>query len=104
MISCFGFAGILNVLCLNAQDTQRVVIKWLNEKPQGHIDLYNGGLERIALYQGQGKIHDNQFIFSSSGSTMLEVSLKNIKNNLAAEQQWYLFIMGTIPFPFFSVM
>lgn len=81
MISCFGFAGILNVLCLNAQDTQRVVIKWLNEKPQGHIDLYNGRLERIALYQGQGKIHDNQFIFSSSGSTMLEVSLKNIKNN-----------------------
>ena len=81
LISCFAYTGILNVLCLNAQDAQRILIKWLNEKPQGHIELYNGGLEKIGLLQGKGKIHDNQFIFSTSGSNMLDVSLKNTKTN-----------------------
>jgi hypothetical protein len=78
-ISCIVYTCILNVLCINGQDAQRVVIKWSNEKPQGHIEIYNGSLERIALQQGKGKIHDNQFIFSSSEYNVLEVSLIDTK-------------------------
>ena len=50
----------------NVQDTQRVAIKWLNEKPQGHVEVLNGELESIALRQGKGKVSDNQYSFQFS--------------------------------------
>jgi len=101
LISCFVYAGILNVLCLNAQDSQRVLIKWMNEKPQGHIELYNGGLERIAIHQGKGKTSDNQFIFSTSGSNMLDVSLKNAKLNYGSGATVVSVYNGNHSFSFF---
>jgi len=61
----------------NVQDTQRVTIKWLNEKPRGYVEVLNGELESIALRQGKGKVIDNQYSFRSAGSDILDISLKN---------------------------
>jgi hypothetical protein len=101
LISCFACTGILNVLSINAQDAQRVLIKWLNEKPQGHIELYNGGLERIALLKGKGKISDNKFAFSATGSNIIEISLKNTKIDYGSGATVVSVFNGNHSFSFF---
>jgi len=65
----------------NVQDTQRVAIKWLNEKPQGYVEVVNGELESIALHEGIGKVIDNRYAFRSAGSDILDISLINTRVN-----------------------
>jgi hypothetical protein len=101
LISFFACTGILNVLSINAQDAQRVLIKWLNEKPLGHIELYNGGLEKISLLQGKGKISSNKFVFSSSGANTLEITLKNTKINYGSGATVVSVYNGIHSFSFF---
>jgi hypothetical protein len=101
LISFFVCASALNILCQNAQDAQRVVIKWLNEKPRGHVEVINGGLESIVLRQGKGNVSGNQFSFSSSGSDILEVSLKNTRINYGSGATVVTIYNGIHSFSFF---
>jgi hypothetical protein len=101
LISCFAYAGVFNVLCQDAQDAQKVVIKWLNEKPQGHVEVLNGELESVVLHQGKGKVSDNQYRFSSSGSDILDVSLKNTRVNYGSGATVVSIYNGIHSFSFF---
>jgi hypothetical protein len=101
LISFFTCAVALNVLCQNAQDAQKVVIKWLNDPPRGHIEVLNGSLESIVLRQGKGKISDNQFSFSSSGSDILDLSFKNTRVNYGSGATVVTVYNGIHSFSFF---
>src|SRR4030042_3193834 len=68
----------------NVQDTQRVAVNWLNEKPRGYVEVLNGELESITIRQGKGKVSDNQYYFRSAGSDILEISLKNTRINFGS--------------------
>ncbi|HOB84309.1 MAG TPA: hypothetical protein PKX27_07280 [Bacteroidales bacterium] len=78
LILCFSVAFTLKT---SGQENynQKIVVKWLNEKPSGYIEVSNGELEKISLLGGRAKIKGNKFDFSSTGSDIIEVSLKNAR-------------------------
>ena len=77
LILCFSGAFSIKTSCQQNNNNQKIAVKWLNEKPSGHIEVSNGELERISLLGGRAKIKGNKFDFSSAGSEIIEVSLKN---------------------------
>jgi hypothetical protein len=101
LILCFAWAGAFNVLCQNAQDAQRVVIKWLNEKPQGHIEVLNGELKSTVIHEGKGKVIDSQYRFTSSGSDIIDISLKNTRVNYGSGATVVSVYNGIHSFSFF---
>ena len=76
LILCFS--GAFTIKTSGQENYNRkIAVKWLNEKPAGHIEVSNGELEKISLLEGRAKIKGNKFAFSSAGSEIIEVSLKN---------------------------
>ncbi len=76
LILCFS--GVFTIKTSGQENyNQKIAVKWLNEKPAGHIEVSNGELEKISLLGGRAKIKGNKFDFSSAGSEIIEVSLKN---------------------------
>jgi hypothetical protein len=101
LILGFACAGVFNATCQDTKNTQRIVIKWLNEKPQGHVEVLNGELESIKIRQGKGKVSNNQYRFSSAGSDILDVSLKNTRINYGSGTTVVSIYNGSHSFSFF---
>jgi hypothetical protein len=79
LISCFVCAGNFKAESQNTNNTEKITIKWLNEKPQGYIEVLNGKLEGISIRQGNGKVSGNNYSLRSAGPVIIDISLKEVK-------------------------
>jgi hypothetical protein len=101
LISCIICTGAVNVLCQNTPYVNKVTIKWINERPQGLVEVLNGELENLALRQGKGKVIRNEFRFSVAASNTLDISLKNAMVNYGPGATLVTIINGDHSFSFF---
>jgi len=88
LIICLTWAQAVFVHGQNPPDVYKVTIKWINEKPQGLVEVLNGELENMVPRQGKGKISKNEFRFNTVASNILDISLKNVKVNYGPGQHW----------------
>lgn len=91
----------LSALCQSEQNAKTITIKWLNEKPQGHIEILNGNLEKIGLRQKDGKVKDNQYSFRVPGTHILDISIKNVQVNYGPGATVVSVYNGSHSFSFF---
>jgi len=54
---------------------QQISIEWNNGKPSGTIDVLNGNLTKIEIIKGRGKIKNNRFEFTSTGSARIVLKI-----------------------------
>ena len=59
---------------------QKVSIEWSSGKPSGTIQVSNGSLTNIKILKGSGKVKDNRFEFTSSGSARITLEINNVQN------------------------
>jgi hypothetical protein len=79
LIFCLSYARIFNVSGQSTPAIQKAAIKWQDEKAQGHIEVSNGTLSKVAIVNGKGHANRNQFSFSSENEAAIEVSVANAK-------------------------
>lgn len=60
---------------VKAGEKSKVAVEWQNVRPEGYIEIFNGKLEDLKIIQGKGSVNKDHFIFKSSDSNRLELSL-----------------------------
>jgi hypothetical protein len=80
---------------------QTIAVEWHDAEPKGTIEVYNGRLSNIRIVDGKGKIHGNSFEFKSKGSSRLELSLADVKNQVGSDATRITIRTATHPFTFF---
>lgn len=101
LIFCISYAGAFNALCENAQATQKVAIKWQNEKPQGRIEVSNGILSKVVIANGKGRVNKNQFNFASVRNATIDISIENANVNFGSGATLVYVKTNQNPFSFF---
>lgn len=80
---------------------QKVSIEWSNGKPSGTILVLNGSLTNIKILKGSGKVKDNSFEFSSSGSARITIEIDNVQNHSGPGATLISVKTSNTPFSFF---
>ena len=80
---------------------QKVSIEWSNGKPSGTIMVLNGSLTNIKILKGSGKVKDNRFEFTSSGSARIALEIVNAQNHSGLGATIISVKTNNTPFSFF---
>jgi hypothetical protein len=78
-----------------------VAVEWMNERPAGNIEVFNGDLENLAISCGNGRIRGDHFEFRSPGRNRIEVALANVKVNYGSGPTVVTVRSGVNSFSFF---
>ena len=81
--------------------TQKVAVEWKNAKPSGHIQVLNGDLMKIEIVKGRGKVNNNRFEFTSSGSARIIIEINNVRDQLGPGSTIVTVKTADSPFSFF---
>ena len=80
-ILCLSSVEISDVLCQQKNEIKEITIKWQNERPQGHIEVLNGELQKISFPDNDGKSKADKYSFKNTGSNTLAITLRNVNVN-----------------------
>jgi hypothetical protein len=80
---------------------QKIYIEWKSGKPSGTITVSNGSLTKIEIIKGPGKIKDNRFEFTSSGSARIKLEIDSAQNNPGPGATLISVKTNNSPFSFF---
>ena len=78
-----------------------IAVEWQNQNPSGRIEVLNGTLEKLYISNGKGEIKNNQFVFNSSASNRLEITLSDIKTGPGSSTTVVSVYTEKNPFSFF---
>jgi len=59
---------------------QKISIEWSKDKPSGTITVLNGSLRNIEIIKGKGKVRNNRFEITSSGTARITIGINNVHN------------------------
>jgi len=79
---------------------QKISIEWSDGKPSGTIEVLNGNLTKIEMIKGRGKVKNNRFGFTSSGSARIALDIDNTKTNPGPGATLISIKTETAPFSF----
>ena len=60
---------------------QKISIEWSMGKPSGTIDVVNGNLSKIEIIKGSGKVKDNRFEFTSTGTARIGIEIDHVQDD-----------------------
>jgi hypothetical protein len=80
---------------------QKISIEWNDGKPSGMISVLKGSLTKIEIVKGHGRIKDNHFGFTSSGSARITLTICDVQNNPGSEATIISVKSNNSPFSFF---
>lgn len=80
---------------------QKISIEWSNNKPSGTISVLNGHFAKIEIVNGRGKIKNNRFEFTSTGSARISIEIDSVQNHPGPGATLISVKTSNSPFSFF---